>query len=288
MNTILKAFHFSPEEMNSDQNPCQIYIGRRLPAYIKEEQVYLHICDNGFSDDDIVDIKMPTDAAGASKGYAFVTFASQDIAEKALDTLDGTKIMGKHKIDVEPTTTENSVFMKCPSAHHKYIDLMLNIGMPPKQRREFVSSLPAKILLKAGGKVAFIGDQQSIQKSEGMVRKRFLSNLQQREFKFPCDTENILSILKKFVLTPLRQHLQFIYQLTTQVDHKKRKQNELSILISSQNSDHFRDICAELEVSLSQCAILFYAYACLIFLTEPSATYSLLRFKGRLIAIVMW
>ena len=243
-------YSFNILGMTSNHNPCKVYIGRELPTYIKAEQIYQHLRDNEFDDEDIVDIIVPTDAAGRSKGYAFVTFASQDLAKKALDTLNGTKISGRHKIELEPMT----VPLKCPPLHHKYIDLMLSVGMPAKERKEFISSLPANITCKRG-KIHFDGDQQNILKSQEKVRKRFLENLSHREFTFSCETEFIPEIIKKYILTHLRRSLQFVYQLSKQPDGKTRKQQDLkggglSIIIYSQNSDHFSEICEELKVSL--------------------------------------
>lgn len=276
--------------MNSDLNPCQVYIGRELPAYIKEEQIYQHLRDNDFGDEDIVDIIVPTDAAQRSKGYAFVTFASQDIAKKALDTLNGTKISGRHKIELEPIT----VPLKCPPSHHKYIDLMLTVGMPKKEIDDFISSLPANISNKQG-KIVFDGDQQNIKKSQEKVRKRFLSNLSHQEFTFSCETEFMPEIIKKNVLTHLRRSLQFVYQLNKHPDGKTRKLKDqkgagLSIIIYSQNSEHFSEICAKLKVSLHILQYCQYATITLIlfFVTDPSTTFKKLQFTRRIIGILTW
>ena len=235
--------------MNSDQNPCKVYI--RRPGLLTEKQIYQHLRDNGF-DEDFIEIRVPTDAAGRS---SFVIFASKDIAVKALHTLHGTKTSRKHKMEVELAATDKTVPLKCRASHHRYIDLMLTDGMPVKERNKFISSLPAEIDFREG-KIVFVGDQQSIQISQKRVKKRFLSNLNQQELSFPCDIEFKPDIVKMFILTRRQKTLQFIYQLNTEKpDGKTRGENdqkggELSIIIYSQNSDHFSEICTELKVSM--------------------------------------
>lgn len=206
--------------MDSDKNCCKVYIGGDLPHHIHEEQIYRHLRENRFDDHD-VEINLPRDAAGKLKGYAFVTFASKDIAKNAVCTLDGTSIRGRHKIKVKPFTSFRSVPLKCPPEHQKYIELML---VSKKQKKALISSLSAKISFQKG-KIIFDGDQESVRHSQEKVKRKFLSNLLHQKFTFTCETKytsNVCSILKKHILNDMKRHLQYVYHMDTQMRSVQR------------------------------------------------------------------
>ena len=63
---------------------------------------------------EITSSKLETDVQGTSKGYGYVSFATEEMAEKAISTLNGKEINGK-KIEVTlliPSKTKMSIYAK--------------------------------------------------------------------------------------------------------------------------------------------------------------------------------
>ena len=90
----------------------------------------------------------------------------------------------------------------------------------------------------------FLGNQNDITKSQGIVKTNFLSNLQHQVFTYLCmGNFECKSQIEKFVLVPWRDKLQFYYSM------KDRDGGIFDVSIFSQIPDDFRCICNHMQVS---------------------------------------
>ena len=80
-------------------NACRIFVGSGLPAYVNEQHIREHFGDlqHGITRVDNIkdrETKQP-------KGFFFVTFNSQDLADKAVQKYHHSFLLGQHRLKVE-------------------------------------------------------------------------------------------------------------------------------------------------------------------------------------------
>lgn len=89
----------SPNSSNSSSDFCRIFVGSGLPVYINEQHIreHFHEFESGILRVDTIkdkETRMP-------KGYFFITFDSQSLADMAIQRLNHSFLLGVHKIKVE-------------------------------------------------------------------------------------------------------------------------------------------------------------------------------------------
>ena len=85
----------------------KLFIGN-LSHETSEPELRDMLCDY----EPIVDITRPLDReTGRPRGFAFVTFGSRELGEKAMEALDGTKVAGRE-------LRVNEAEERAPSTHH--------------------------------------------------------------------------------------------------------------------------------------------------------------------------
>ena len=77
---------------------CKVFVGRNLPSHINSGHLQAHFKE---FEAEIVKAYITTDRnTKQSKGFGFIVFRSQDTAERAVQKLNGSKLLGQHRIKV--------------------------------------------------------------------------------------------------------------------------------------------------------------------------------------------
>ena len=89
----------SPHLSSSSSEFCRIFVGSGLPVYINEQHIREHFHEFGSG---IVRVDTIKDKETKKpRGYFFITFHSQAIADMAIQRLNHSFLLGMHKIKVE-------------------------------------------------------------------------------------------------------------------------------------------------------------------------------------------
>ena len=84
---------------------CKVYFGSKLPSYFTGEYIREHFAKHGF-DDSVREATMFYHDKHKPKGCGYVTLTSAKLAQEAIQKLNGTTLLGDHRLVVRPFKRE--------------------------------------------------------------------------------------------------------------------------------------------------------------------------------------
>lgn len=126
--------------LSTESESCRVFVGARLPEYVTEQHIREHFREFSHAISKVDSIR--DKYTNASKGYFFVTFQTEAYANTAIQTLNHSFLLGKHKLKIElqKSHTNSSTL---PILHKIIVD-----GLDPRISNDEIKALVGVPIVK--------------------------------------------------------------------------------------------------------------------------------------------
>ena len=126
--------------LSTESESCRVFVGARLPEYVTEQHIREHFREFNHAISKVDSVR--DKHTNASKGYFFVTFQTEAYANMAIQTLNRSLLLGKHKLKVELQKSHaNSSAL--PILHKVIVD-----GLDPRISNDEIKALVGVPIVK--------------------------------------------------------------------------------------------------------------------------------------------
>ena len=218
-STIDLSSCFSDDEMEQSGSGCTLYVSvnkSRFPNRINSRHLESHFSE--FKEHIKKAMIVRDFQTKQSKGYGFVTFTSQSVAETAMKKLCGSKLDGKFSLFIsvkkddvkQRSVTSNpvedeKVLVRLSGSTEELLYLQYRFyTLPTVASSALKKSLPAELMLR-GNTLFLYGTQSAISRSTSQIHtSRLLQNLKSLAFNATWD-QSFVAQLRDFILPEINQ-----------------------------------------------------------------------------------
>ena len=263
-STIDLCSCFSDDEIEQSGNGCTLYVSvnkSRFPNRINSRHLESHFSE--FKEHIMKAMIVRDFQTKQSKGYGFVTFTSQSVAETAMKKLCGSKLDGKFSLfisvkkdDMKQKSTASSpvesekVLVRLSGSTEELLYLQYRFYTSPTVASiALKKSLPAE-LMEGENTLFLYGTQSAISRSTGQIHaSRLLQNLKSLAFNATWDQSFVLQ-LRDFILPEINRYEEDVVCLISNQREQGPSSIAFTVQIFSHNYKTLQEAHQKLNVSV--------------------------------------